>query len=464
MSDSKELVKSKDEMFTIQEFISETKYNIDNFIIDKFWNNMSNDMDIYIDDSIIRWMGYTGQIRIAKQKFNKLLENFTENNEYQILNNEEYENFSCILKDTRNNIYPKVDRSHGKNNTKHILLKPDTFREIMMMLRTKKANDIRKYYLSLEKLIKLYSKYQTTYKETIINKQIEESKQKHKEELAQEKKKNMELTNFVENAKAKEKNQIFYIVTTNQYTARNKYKIGGIEHRTSLKSNLNSYNRGECEGNKHYYIYIKECYDYRTVERLLKGAIPVFFKDNKNARNEMFHCHYSIIKEIVDVAIDNANKFVDHVGGLITEMIRLTSHEKPMSPKPIELSKKITLTITENGEEKVETFDWETLTNEEILVGIKNCINSYAKDHGQEWNYDIDKDSKELQIIWKDLQKYMMEQFHILKHNFKAKHWKKKMTQIDNEAKQLNIIWISRKKNIKRKSKESIKRKNKESI
>ena len=91
-------------MLTIHDVIHKTNFNIDNFLIDKFWNNMADDIDIYIDDNIIKWMGYAGNSRISKQKFIKLLNHFTENADYSIFNNKEYEKFLCTLKDTQKNI------------------------------------------------------------------------------------------------------------------------------------------------------------------------------------------------------------------------------------------------------------------------------------------------------------------------------------------------------------------------
>jgi hypothetical protein len=45
-------------MFTIQEFIKNKNYNIENLYIDKFWESISEDKWIYIDDNMLEWMGY----------------------------------------------------------------------------------------------------------------------------------------------------------------------------------------------------------------------------------------------------------------------------------------------------------------------------------------------------------------------------------------------------------------------
>ena len=53
-------------MLTIQEFIEDKNYNIDSLYIDKFWESISNDKWIYINDDMLKWMGYNA-IEIKNQ-------------------------------------------------------------------------------------------------------------------------------------------------------------------------------------------------------------------------------------------------------------------------------------------------------------------------------------------------------------------------------------------------------------
>lgn len=41
---------------------------------------------------------------------------------------------------------------------------PDAFRSLCMMINTEKGKQIRKYYITLEKLIKAYNLYQTIFR------------------------------------------------------------------------------------------------------------------------------------------------------------------------------------------------------------------------------------------------------------------------------------------------------------
>ena len=48
-----------DELLTVIDFIKVTKFPIDAFMIDRFWNTMEEDQLIYVDEELIRWMGYS---------------------------------------------------------------------------------------------------------------------------------------------------------------------------------------------------------------------------------------------------------------------------------------------------------------------------------------------------------------------------------------------------------------------
>lgn len=259
-----------------------------------------------------------------------------------------------------------------------------------------------------------------------------------------EKKRNLVLTDFIANIKAKEKNQIFYIVTTKQYTARNRYKFGGCKSKDLLKSNLAVYNRGKAKNDKHYYVFIKDCYDFKSVENIIKSAMPIQFKDAQCVRNELIHCHYSIFKTIVEMAIDNMDSFTDEVSKLIKDMIEMTTHGEPMDPPPIELGKQAVLTITENGEEIKTAFDMDTMSEDDILDGIKEALSSYAADKGQEYIYDNDKDTKELDVIWKTFKPYIGRRFNIPMKFFKAMFWRQKIKDLNKNGCQLNMQWIQR--------------------
>ena len=57
-------------------------------------------------------------------------------------------------------IFEKLIPPASKGKKSHVLIQPDTFRALSMMLSTSKGKQIRAYYIALEKLIKAYVIYQ----------------------------------------------------------------------------------------------------------------------------------------------------------------------------------------------------------------------------------------------------------------------------------------------------------------
>jgi phage anti-repressor protein len=175
-------------MLTIYDFIKYTNYPIDNF-----FDNLNEEMPIYITKELIEWCGYSGSAEKQKQSFSKLLSNFEEGKDYWIYSNKEYEEYynpiysqgyienSDNLDTSNRKIckykYPHPDEFVGKNKTKHLVLTTDCFKMIMMMLTTPKAHTIRLYFLGTDKLVKIYVKYQLCYQSNqvvIKDKKIDE--------------------------------------------------------------------------------------------------------------------------------------------------------------------------------------------------------------------------------------------------------------------------------------------------
>lgn len=153
------------DMLTINEFIDETKFPIDNFMIEHFWHNLDMDIPIYLSDDLIRWCGYKGKFVDQKSALLK----FIKRNEISVLSfsQDEYLEFYEKM-ETPYVLYLsnyRDPKTISKNATKftHILITPLNFKRLVMMLKTDLGNIIRDYFLALEILVKYYSKYQTTY-------------------------------------------------------------------------------------------------------------------------------------------------------------------------------------------------------------------------------------------------------------------------------------------------------------
>lgn len=111
----------------------------------------------------------------------------------------------------------KIRNRTGGTRKENIFLTPDCFKSLTMLSQTKKAKEVRKYYLSIEKLIRKY------------HEEIEKNLYK-------------ELGLLYKNQKPKSniKGGVIYILEA-QNTDTTLYKIGKT---TDLRNRLNTYNSG----------------------------------------------------------------------------------------------------------------------------------------------------------------------------------------------------------------------------
>ena len=156
-----------------KEFITFNDIKLENFIVDKFFHNIQDDLAIYMSDDLIEYFGYEGTFRKQKEKVNELINNnFSEhkNQSYWIYTNDDYSKFlkERILLINNNSVplkrgtelYPPIDKSNGKAKTKHLIIMPEMFKEMLMLCNTDKGKQIRKYYIKMIDALHLYIEYQ----------------------------------------------------------------------------------------------------------------------------------------------------------------------------------------------------------------------------------------------------------------------------------------------------------------
>jgi hypothetical protein len=163
------LIDINNEILSVKDILKAVNYNVNDIYIDKFWDSIQNDKWIYIDNVMLSWMGYNrNEIKKNKQDYMNLLkENFEEHIEYKILNSKEFVNISksqtLALDNTEINNHNKV---------KHLIVLPDCFKESLMLLKTEKSKNIKKYYVEIEKIFRFYLKYQNEYQKLKLKKEL----------------------------------------------------------------------------------------------------------------------------------------------------------------------------------------------------------------------------------------------------------------------------------------------------
>ena len=152
------------QLLTVQEFIQTTEFELDIESFDILYASINyDDVPLYINSKILKWMAYEGDFSTMKKGYIKLLKsNFKVESDYKTLTNDEYEKYydEKIEPDQLTGFYPK----HKKGNKSHLLVYPNAFKASVMMLKTSKGSRIRDYYITLEKLIQSYFIYQCLFK------------------------------------------------------------------------------------------------------------------------------------------------------------------------------------------------------------------------------------------------------------------------------------------------------------
>jgi hypothetical protein len=127
-------------LLTVKELLNTINYEYNNLFLDKFWQNIKDDSWIYIDDNMLKYIGYSrSEYKKNKQDYlNLLKENFDINIDFNILFLKEFEEFSKCQKLALEN---SIINDHNK--VKHLIVSPDCFKQSLMLLKTNKSKEIK---------------------------------------------------------------------------------------------------------------------------------------------------------------------------------------------------------------------------------------------------------------------------------------------------------------------------------
>jgi hypothetical protein len=82
-------------LLTVKELLNKFNYEYNTLFLDKFWNNIKEDMWIYVDDNMLKYIGYSSsELWKEKQNYLNLIKrNFEVSNDYKYLNSKEFKLF-----------------------------------------------------------------------------------------------------------------------------------------------------------------------------------------------------------------------------------------------------------------------------------------------------------------------------------------------------------------------------------
>ena len=349
----KDIVSKHDTLLTVKELLHFSNYDISNLYIDRFWDNIKDDKWIYLDNELILWMEYR-DIKIGKEKIIKFLNReFEEGEDYKILNNNEFElNAFCSAGAVKQN---KNEEKRGAHNKQYIVTSPDCFKELCMHIGTSKSKEIKKYYITLEKIFKFYLEYQNLYQSNLL-----ENKDK---EIKNIKSKLVDLSHTVFDFKELKKNTYLYIATNKHLSSQNNYKVGVAKNLTMRRIGHNNTSNAN---DKFYYTYSVELHNAYVVEYMIKHIL----KDFKNSdSNEIYIIKHDYLVKIIKNIVQNYEKSITYYNTIMKDYIEDTYDTHILPPKNTE---------SDDSEPESES-ELEKKEEEEIVYYNDNPNYSYIR-------------------------------------------------------------------------------------
>ncbi|AAG02915.1 MTG-like gene family protein [Betaentomopoxvirus amoorei] len=284
-----------------------------------------------------------------------------------------------------------------------IILSVENFKLLIMRLNTKSAHYIREYYLFIEGLLYKYTKYINNYNNNVKNKEL----LKLKEENNNLQRFNMNMKNFINNVKEKNKNGYIYIATSKRYASINNFKVGKTDNLSSRQSNFNS---SHIDQDEFYICFYQKVYNMSKTENLIHDLLEDF-RDKK--RKEIFIIHYTYLLDIINLVIKNINEPYDYINNLIKNRLSEMYNLKPVIPIKINI-------------------DDDSIKLNEIKEKITNILDEYIKNNNLKISRiqllnELNIDNINRNKLWE----YVKELFE----------WKNSKTPINYNDKKLTIIY-----------------------
>lgn len=241
-----------------------------------------------------------------------------------------------------------------------------------------------------------------------IERKEKEAERREKEE---ERKKNeklrirvVNLSVYSNNFKELEKEQVFYLVTTEAYALQHRFKFGGVKTEKDLVSRLNSYNTGKAEGDLFFYVKIVKCNNYKMIEERIHNVLGRF-KDKQNSRKEMLYLRYDLLEKAIDFICDNYDREIDFINEHCKNFLDTTlDTDEAKVPPAITLGNSLEMTVRRNGTvTRQEVVDISTWSEQKIDEVFNEVIDKCAKKQLPNYNYQRDRDKIPILLEWKSL-------------------------------------------------------------
>jgi hypothetical protein len=292
-----ELIQHVTTMVSLDEFFKYIQFDANFFFGNNFWtelNKLNSDVFFHINDVIIDAIGYkktetssSGQYNHRTNLFQCIKTNFIEKEDYILLTKSEFEkrdvnNYRVI--DTLEK--SKVKQRGGLKN--ELFMKRDSFKELLMIVRTQHSRLIYKYLIQYENHVEQYKQYQYEYEMVSLQKENNQLQLKSDEPRP--------LNIFQQNMLANLlKEEELYIITSKKYAEQYLFKIG---RSCNSKSRCQQMNTSRVLDDETFYIcHISKTYDVDNCEKHLHSLLEsVRYKQDR----EFFMSPFYLLRDLMD--------------------------------------------------------------------------------------------------------------------------------------------------------------------
>lgn len=368
--------------------------------IDIFWDTTFNKSWLYVTDHMVNvQFGYENS-KYMMSNFNKKLINEYENNvDYkQVDKDHELVKVWLLSKTTKNN--------QGGFNKHHFIITGETYKSLLQSAHTEKGKLTRKYFIKVEHLANITNQAIFKFIEIKKDQQLQEQTQL----IAKLERKQLKLNSFIRNIKTLEKNQIFYISTTQNYARQNRFEYGGVSSADGLQERLPGYNTGRAEGDLYYYTKIYKCNNYKLIEERINSVLQQF-KDKIGSRKEMVHLRYNRFVEFVDFICENYDREVEYINASCQQFLNDTIELEGIVPEPVDINAcfaDMQLVVRKNGKTKIQKIDISDWPDAKINETIEAIINLCAEEKKKiKYNVAQQKNSLAVELTWGLLSPYL---------------------------------------------------------
>lgn len=334
-----------DDYMYVCKYIAKTEFNFNDIelkYIDKFWDQIVDDVWIYLSKDIIckdfEYNQYSNNHSITFYE-NILSKYYVLNTHYKNVQESDINNktFSFDSTSKLNNITKKSTLKQ----TNHYIISPECYKSILLLIKTGNCIQLSDYYFKIEQIYIKSCKYISSTKSKLNEEKLLESvkqldlyKQEEMnrnrelmEQLSLEKQKVNELRKMLMNTKQSCTNEIIYIACNQELASKNKFIFGGLKSEHLLDKKLELFNKEFPSNDLIFYCYKIEVNKYTIIEDIIQQLVPSLIDDNYK-EIQMINMYYSDLKSLVETICDNEKNQIMYIKMNMETIIHNIVNEK----------------------------------------------------------------------------------------------------------------------------------------